>query len=79
MGAEDKIKYVQLKEKLNIIKNQLDSLDSIYNDLCGTLKKGLIINDDFVDSNAINHLKKNTDEIIYEIDNQLIFMINNKI
>ena len=79
MDLDEKIKYEQLKENLNVIKIQLDELDSIYNDLCGLLKKGLLINDDFVDANAVSHLKKNTDEIVYEIDNELIYMINNKI
>ena len=79
MNLDEKVKYEKLKESLNIIKLRLDDLDSIYNDLCGLLKKGLLINDDFVDSNAVNHLKKTTDDIVYEIDNELIYMINNKI
>lgn len=76
---DEKVKYEKLKEKLKFIKTELDDLDSIYSDLCGLLKNGLLIDDIFVDATALKKLKDNTNEISHEIDNRLMYMINKKI
>lgn len=74
-----KQKYIDLRNKMYIIKSELSDLNIIYDELSGILKDGIMVNDEFVDSEMFYLLKKNNNDIISEISFTLLPMIESNI
>lgn len=79
LEEELKEKYRQLREKLYNIKNKLNILDDVYDDLNILMKETLLIDDQVVNEDIFKSLKTDNKKIINELTNTIIPQINNKI
>lgn len=74
-----KVKYRQLKNQLTEIKEELELLKDDYNDLNGTIKETLLIDDKIVEEDLFISISNDTDKVLNELTNVVIPIINSKI
>ena len=74
-----KEQYLILKDKMNVIKNEINELEDIYEDLIINIKDSFMINDKIIFEDSFDEIKKDLNTIKEETINEVIPNINNKI
>ena len=72
-------KYIKLQKKLKSIRNKIsDALDE-YDELFNLTKKGILINNEVDGQDDFENVQKKLKSIRYDIVNEVLPRINNKI
>ena len=73
-----KAKYQQLRNELYSIKNQLNGLQTLADDVTNALKSSLLIDNKVVDEELFNTAKKDLNSVSNELSGTVIPLVNNK-
>lgn len=79
MDELTKEQYRILYQKYQNIKNKLNNIEDLYEDLFSNIKEGLIIDNKVFLHDNLNNIKKSINNVKNETINEIIPNINNKI
>ena len=75
----DTVKYIELKNSINVIRQKLYELDQSYDILGDNLQNGLFIDNHYFGFDDFNYLGSVSKQIISEINDKVLYSINSKV
>lgn len=75
----NKSKYFDLKNELNVIRNDLNLLNNKYIKICNSLKSNINIDKKIIEQDNLKKLNTNNSNVIKEINDIVIPIINDNI
>ncbi len=73
-----KQKYQALRKKVNTIKNQINELQGVCDEVASSMQKCLLLDEKIVDAEILTNVKNDINKIYNELTSSIIPKINSK-